>query len=71
MENNYFSKTLIIVGLILWLGLGMIVLYFQKNQDIALTWASTAGIMSILILGLETRERKRDALEKEGEENAH
>ena len=67
MQNNYLSKALTIVGLILWLGLGMIVFYFQENQDIVLTWASTAGIMFILILGLETRERKDDAVEKEGE----
>ena len=70
MENNYFSKTLIIVGLILWVGLGMIVLYFQENQDIVLTWASTAGIMFILILGLETRGRKKDALEKNKENHS-
>lgn len=62
MNNNYFSKILITVGLILWLGLGMIILYFQENQNIVLTWASTAGIMFILILGLETRERKNVSL---------
>ena len=55
------SKVLVIIGLILWLGLGMIVLNFQENQEIVLTWASTTGIMFLLMISLEIK-RREDAL---------
>ncbi len=64
-------KILAIIGIILWLFLGGVILYLHEiGNDIAvLVWATTSGILFILMLSLDLsmKEKNTNAVEGEGQ----
>jgi len=59
-----FYDYILIVGILLWLGFGMVVLYFQDNIDIVFTWAITSSILVINMIAIfyKNQQRLKDAI---------
>ena len=55
----YLGKGITIIGLILWLSLGVIIFINLSNELMFKVWSVTVGIMFLFIMGLELIERSR------------